>query len=131
MSDAFPGADEAAVLRDAMGILDAWGVSYDEQPAYLGLAGIRRRRDYNRLRLGSRTPHDPEVLQRARLIRRIHDATLTLFPFSEDSANLWVQVPLRRFGGRNALEVMRPGGLQGLRQVDLAVDSQFDPLGAR
>lgn len=116
------------MLLEAIRVLDAWRVSYEEQPVYLGLPPDLRRRDYNKYRLGMVWPEKPEIYERARLINRIHRATLTIFPFSEESANLWVQVPQRPFGGKSALEVMRQHGLAGLRQVDLAVDNQFHPL---
>jgi hypothetical protein len=128
MSDFSATPDEPALLREAMGILDAWDVPYDEQPSLLGLPDRLRRRDYNKYRLGTRRPDDPDVLKRARLICRIHAATLTIFPFSEQSANLWVQVPQRPFGGKSALDMMRLHGLEGIRQVELAVDNQFYPL---
>lgn len=111
-----------------MQVLDAWDIPLEEQPAYLGLPANLRRRDYNKYRLGMILPDDPQVHERTRLILRIHRATLTLFPFSEESANLWVQVPQRPFGGKSALEMMRVYGLRGMHQVDLAVDNQFHPL---
>jgi hypothetical protein len=117
-----------ALLREAIQVLDAWRVPFDDQPGYLGLPGDLRRRDYNKYRLGTVRPDSLEVYERARLLNRIHHATLTIFPFSEESANLWVQVPQRCFGGQSALEVMRQYGLPGMRQVDLAVDNQFHPL---
>lgn len=128
MTDSSVLKQQKAVLREAIRVLDAWQVPFEEQPAYLGLPRGLRRRDYNKYRLGLTWPDKPEVYERARLINRIHRATLTIFPFSEESANLWVQVPQRPFGGQSALDVMRRLGLAGMRQVDLAVDNQFHPL---
>ena len=128
MTDHSDPETQSTAFRDAMSILDAWQVPFDEQAGYLGLPQDLRRRDYNKYRLGMRRPDTGEVYERSRLINRIHDATLTLFPFSEDAANLWVQVPLRPFGGKSALDMMRLYGLRGMRQVDLALDNQYDPL---
>lgn len=128
MTDRSDSKTQHSVFRDAMRVLDAWQVPFDEQARYLGLPQDLRRRDYNKYRLGMLSPDDGEVYERSRLINRIHGATLTLFPFSEDSANLWVQVPLRPFGGKSALDMMRLYGLRGMRQVDLALDNQYHPL---
>lgn len=129
MPDYSSQSANADSLRNALQILAAWGVSYDDQPAYLGMPGNLSRRDYNKLRLGSRRPENPEVYARARLIQQIHQATLTIFPFSEPSANLWVQIPQRPFGGKSALDIIRVHGLEGMNQVSLAVDNQFPAFG--
>lgn len=130
MSALDPRDPKALLLSEAIRILDAWGVPLTEQPALLGLPDDYGKRPYNRLRLGTQFPSIDEPYERARLINRIHQATLTLFPFSEASANLWPQVPQRPFGGRSALDVMRLYGLAGMREVDLAVDNQYHPLTA-
>lgn len=128
MTDPSGIKQKKAALREAIQVLDAWGVPFEDQPAYLGLPSDLRRRDYNKYRLGTVLPDDLEVYERVRLINRIHRGTMTIFPFSEEAANLWVQVPQRPFGGQSALEVMRQYGLAGMRQIDLAVDNQFHPL---
>lgn len=130
MSAPNPREPRARLLSEAIRILDAWGVNFKEQPALLGLPDDYSKRAYNRIRLGTQFPSIDEPYERARLINRIHQATLTLFPFSEASANLWPQVPQRPFGGQSALDIMRRHGLAGMRKVDLAVDNQYHPLGA-
>lgn len=121
---------QAELLAEAIRILDAWQVPFSEQPALLGLPDDSSKRSYNRIRLGTQPPSSSETYERAYLINRIHQATLTLFPFSEASANLWPQVPQRPFGGKTALEMMHQYGLAGMRKVDLAVDNQYHPLDA-
>lgn len=128
MTDFKAGPRDREELREAIRVLDAWAVPFEDQPALLGLPDDLRRRDYNKYRLGTVLPASREIFERARLINRIHLGTLTIFPFSEQAANLWVQVPQRPFGGQSALDIMRQFGLAGLRQVDLAVDNQFHPL---
>jgi len=130
MTDSLGREQKSLLLSEAIRILDAWHVSGQDQPDLLGLSDKFHGRAYNRVRLGTQQPQGEEVYERARLINRIHQATLTLFPFSEDSANLWVQVPQRPFGGKSALDIMRKHGLSGMRQVDLAVDNQYHPLTA-
>jgi len=128
MSDLISSNQKTLLLAEAIRILDAWSVSSGDQPGLLGLSDKLHGRDYNRIRLGTQQPTEDEVYERARMINRIHQATLTLFPFSEDSAHLWVQVPQRPFGGKSALDMMQAHGLSGMHQVDLAVDNQFNPL---
>lgn len=130
MSEDLSRNPRARLLAEAIRILDAWRVSDKDQPSLLGLTDAEQGRAYNRIRLGTQQPKGDEVYERAYLINRIHQATLTIFPFSEDSANLWVQVPQRPFGGRSALDMMRLYGLSGMRKVDMAVDNQYHPLNA-
>ena len=128
MPDSASPNAQAQLFAEAIRILDAWRVATKDQPALLGITNADGGRAYNRIRLGTQEPKGDEVQERAYLINRIHAATLTIFPFSEDSANLWVQVPQRPFGDRSALDMMKLYGLSGMRKVDLAVDNQYHPL---
>ena len=107
----------AQLLRDASFVLDQWHVPIEQRASLLGL-GEMKARDFAKIANGMHTSDDPVVIETAAMILTIHSATLKMFPHSEMSANLWVDVPQHIFGGKSVLQLLQQYGLEGLKTVD-------------
>jgi hypothetical protein len=107
----------AQLLRDANFVLNEWHVPMDKRPSLLGM-GAMKTRDFAKVANGLRSSDDPNVIEIAAMIMTIRAATLKMFPHSEMSANLWVDVPQHIFGGKSVLELLHQYGLEGLKTVD-------------
>ena len=109
--------EQVAVTRSIFLILGEWEVPAAVMPALLGLDPNIKRREFNRYRLGSPLPDQPEVYQRALLLIDIENALHKMFPHSQISANLWVTTPRVKFGNETPLDLMLRRGLEGIRTV--------------
>ena len=119
-----------ALLRDAIQVLDQWKVPQQQQPRLLGLGSDLKQREYNRYRLGTVMSRNAAVYHFAKKILHIDDATQKLFPYSLQSARLWVTVEQPLLGGKSSLDIILEQGSRGLEQISLMIDNQFDPYSA-
>jgi hypothetical protein len=119
-----------SLLREAIQVLDHWRVPYEQQPILLGLGDKLKPREYNRYRLGTTLCKNSAVYHLAKKILHIDDATQKLFPFSLESARLWVTVEQPLLGGKSSLDIIMEQGDHGLEQIALMIDNQFDPYAA-
>jgi len=122
--------DLTSLLREAIQVLDHWKVPYEQQPVLLGLGNRLKPREYNRYRMGTTLCKDSAVYHLARKILHIDDATQKLFPFSLESARIWVTVEQPLLGGKSSLDIILEQGYEGLEQISMMIDNQFDPYAA-
>ncbi|MEJ2322727.1 MAG: hypothetical protein P8Z31_10485, partial [Gammaproteobacteria bacterium] len=101
-----------SLLRDAIHVLDQWKVPHTLQPVLLGLGDNLKPREYNRYRLGTALSSNARVYRMAKKILHIDDATQKLFPFSLESARIWVTVGQPMLGGKSARAVVAGGDAQ-------------------
>jgi hypothetical protein len=120
----------AGLLRDAIHVLDQWKVPLEQQPVLLGLGNTLKPRQYNRYRLGTALSENSAVYHMARKILHIDDATQKLYPFSLESARIWVTVEQPLLGGKTSLDIILEQGSAGLDRISLMIDNQFDPYSA-
>ncbi|MEJ2308760.1 MAG: hypothetical protein P8Z78_05490 [Gammaproteobacteria bacterium] len=116
-----------SLLRDAIHVLDQWKVPHTLQPVLLGLGDNLKPREYNRYRLGTALSSNARVYRMAKKILHIDDATQKLFPFSLESARIWVTVGQPMLGGKSSLDIILEQGAAGLDQIMLMIDNQYDP----
>jgi hypothetical protein len=119
-----------SLLRDAIHVLDQWKVPHAMQPVLLGLGEELKPREYNRYRLGTALSNSAHVYHMAKKILHIDDATQKLFPFSLESARIWVTVEQPLLGGKSSLDIILEHGSAGLDQIALMIDNQYDPYSA-
>jgi hypothetical protein len=119
-----------SLLRDAIHILDQWKVPLAQQPVLLGLGNDLKPREYNRYRLGTALSKNAAVYHLAKKILHIDDATQKLFPYSLQSARIWVSVEQPLLGGKSSLDIILEDGYRGLEQISQMIDNQYDPYSA-
>ena len=84
----------------------------------------------DRYRLGTVLSSNARVYRMAKKILHIDDATRTLYPFSLESARIWVTVGQPMLGGKSSLDIILEQGAAGLDQIALMIDNQYDPYSA-
>mgnify|MGYP001038302294 FL=1 len=119
-----------SLLREAIQVLDHWKVPCEQQPVLLGLGDNLKPREYNRYRMGTAFCKDSSVYHLAQKILHIDDATQKLYPYSLESARIWVTVGQPLLGGKSSLDIILENGYRGLEQIALMIDNQYDPYSA-
>lgn len=94
-----------------------WNIEPDDQAILLGLAPGTRARGLAKYRMGKALPDDADFLQRAHCLLSIHNAVGTFFPGNPTAANYWVTTHSPAFGGQAPLDIMRDGGIDGMRRI--------------
>jgi hypothetical protein len=115
--------EKAALTGSVIAVLDAWGLTTDEQCQLLGLKHQGAGRRLRHFRLGNPLPDEREVWLRVGLLLQLNNALDKLFPHSAASANLWVTTPRAKLGHRTPLKAMLDGGLDGIRRVERSLDN--------
>lgn len=114
--------DLSRLTQAGFHLLDAWALAKDEQLQLLGLPVETPARFLNRYRFGTPLPVEGDYYVRILLLMQIDNTLKKLFPHSQLSANLWVTTANPRFGGEPPLVTMLQEGLEGIRQVEHAVN---------
>lgn len=123
MASDLPYDQRVALTRSVLQVLDGWSLSPDDQCGLLGLDQPGAARRLRRHQLGNPFPDEPEVWVRVALLLEIDRAVNQIFPHSGAAADLWVTTPRVKFGRRTPLELMRAGGVEGIRRVARSLDN--------
>ncbi len=110
------------LTRSAFQLLDAWSIPLELHSLLLGLEPGMSKRFVNRYRLGMHLPVAGDSYARIDLLLGIDNALHKLFPHSQLSANLWMTTRNPRYGGKAPLDTMVQGGLDGIEQVERALN---------
>jgi hypothetical protein len=113
--------DLLRLTQAALRLLDAWGLTKEDQLRILGLPPDMPRRIINRCRLGTPLPNEGDCYARLLLLLQIDSTLKKLFPHSELAANLWATTQSLSFGGEAPLATMLRDGLEGIRLVEQVV----------
>lgn len=119
-------ADQLALTRAVMGILDGWGLSAEAQMLLLDLPKGTPGRALRKYREHTPFPDDLAVMQRLEQIIGIADALRTSYPHNPAMGTIWLQQRNNRFQGRAPLTVMVDDGMDGLLAVRMHLDCSYD-----
>lgn len=122
-TDADRARSSIDLIRCASLILSKWNVPLEQRSVLLGMGNLKKR-EYVKILNGYREIDEETVLPSCKLIVKIHQATRQLFPFSEESAQLWMSIPQRNFDGISSLEMIRDKGFEGLRLIENLLDGE-------
>ncbi len=119
-------ADQLALTRAVMAILDGWGLSAEAMLLLLDLPKGTPGRALRKYREHSPFPDDLAVMQRLEQIIGIADALRTSYPHNPAMGTLWLQQRNSRFQDRAPLTVMVDEGMEGLLAVRMHLDCSYD-----
>lgn len=103
--------------REVFAVLDAWGLSSDEQAVLLGFEPVSERRRLAKMRRGGGLPDAPAIDQRCDYLLRIAAATRAMYPQNVASANTWPTTSNPYFQDRSPVQVMLNQGITGMQRV--------------